>query len=348
MANKIQVKRSSTASAVPSSLEPGELAANVNVADGKLWLGLSDNTVKEIGTGSGIGNVVEDTTPQIGGNLALNEFSIEHVAAPSADHKASGNIILLTAGEALVFGQPCYIKSDGKAWKADADGTAPAERGVFIAIATIAAGAAGLFAMPNTILRDDSWAWTVGNPIYLSATAGALTQTAPSVARVMGIATHADRMLFLPSVQDAPNVSLWLNPTYKLAAYPPIFQTGSDSTATFVYTRASSADEIYFQFRIPDNFASVVSVKMWIYPDTTETLQWDRYLTVAGIGESATLADTALNETLSVTISEVIALDMTAGYVGQIVAGDMTNLVMASDDSYIQILGLEFIYQPSS
>ncbi len=156
-------------------------------------------------------DVVDDTTPQLGGSLDTNTFDINlgvddgifPTVAPTTDHNASGNKATLTAGENLVFGDVCYIKSDGKAWKADADGTAPAERGLLIALATISADAEGVFALPSTFIRDDTWAWTVGNPIYLSATAGALTQTAPTPALVMGIATHADRMYFYPTIQDA-------------------------------------------------------------------------------------------------------------------------------------------------
>jgi len=51
MASTIKVKRSSTASAVPSSLAGGELAANT--ADGKLFLGKNDSSVVEIGAGGG-------------------------------------------------------------------------------------------------------------------------------------------------------------------------------------------------------------------------------------------------------------------------------------------------------
>jgi len=47
-----------------------------------------------------------------------------------------------------------------------------------------------------------AWAWTIGAPIYASTT-GVATATAPSgtgdVVQVIGIATHADRILFRPS-----------------------------------------------------------------------------------------------------------------------------------------------------
>lgn len=51
MADTIQVKRSATAAVAPTSLLPGELAANT--ADGRLWVGGSSGTPLEIGAGSG-------------------------------------------------------------------------------------------------------------------------------------------------------------------------------------------------------------------------------------------------------------------------------------------------------
>jgi len=80
MANTIKLKRSSTASDTPSAgdLEVGELA--VNTADAKLFTKHTDNSIKEIsgtGGGGGLSNVVEDTTPQLGGVLDTNGNNIE-------------------------------------------------------------------------------------------------------------------------------------------------------------------------------------------------------------------------------------------------------------------------------
>jgi hypothetical protein len=124
-------------------------------------------------------------------------------ASPGSDHQATGVIVTLTAGEALVFGNNCYLKSDTKMWKAkaDADTTMP---GIALCLETISANNSGLFLLLG-VARDDSWAWTVGGLIYAdSGTAGALTQTAPSTAthyvQPIGIATHADRMFFKPDL----------------------------------------------------------------------------------------------------------------------------------------------------
>ena len=128
--------------------------------------------------------------------------SVRLTAAPASDHTANGIIIALTAGENVVFGDACYIKSDGKMWKADADAIATGGA-VALAIATIAADASGDFLLQG-IARDDTWAWTVGGLIFLSTTPGPPTQTAPSgtddVIQVVGVATHADRMLWMPQL----------------------------------------------------------------------------------------------------------------------------------------------------
>ena len=53
-------------------------------------------------------------------------------------------------------------------------------------------------------VRDDDWNWTVGGLIYASAAAvGGLVQTQPGgsgdIIQVVGVAYHADKMIFQPS-----------------------------------------------------------------------------------------------------------------------------------------------------
>jgi hypothetical protein len=128
--------------------------------------------------------------------------SIENLSPTPDDHVGSGIKANMTAGENLVFGDMCYVKSDGKMWKADASviGTSSA---IAMAMATISGDASGSFLFYG-FARDDSWAWTVGGLIFLSLTAGGLTQTAPSatgeVIQVIGVATHADRMWMNPGL----------------------------------------------------------------------------------------------------------------------------------------------------
>ncbi len=135
-----------------------------------------------------------DTGPT-GTDIALS-------AVPANDHSGNGVYISLTAGEALATCEAVYMKSDGKVWKADADAisTMPV---IGIVMAAISANASGNILL-HGIFRDDSWAWTVGGFVYASGTLGGLTQTQPSgtdgVIQVVGIATHANRMLVQPNL----------------------------------------------------------------------------------------------------------------------------------------------------
>jgi hypothetical protein len=154
-----------------------------------------------------LANLVEDTTPQLGGDLDLNEFNLQVKEAPASDHAASGIIVTMTYGEALAIGDAVYFKSDGKVWLADANaaGLYPA---MGIALAAESSGVHKVLLFG--IMRHDAWTWTVGGVIYLSITAGAMTQTQPlatdNVIQVLGIATHADRMFFNPQLDYITHV----------------------------------------------------------------------------------------------------------------------------------------------
>ena len=76
MANIIKPKRSSTSSSAPttSDLADGEIA--VNTADQKIYMRSGGSIVTVGNAGSGIDNISEDTSPQLGGNLDLNSNNI--------------------------------------------------------------------------------------------------------------------------------------------------------------------------------------------------------------------------------------------------------------------------------
>lgn len=126
-------------------------------------------------------------------------------AAPASDHTGYGITMTLTANENQAFGDVCYIASDGDAQLVDADAAASASALVMCISSSVSAAATGTYMLMG-VARDDTWAWTVGGKIYISTTAttgNTLTQTPPSgaadIVQVVGIATHADRMIFKPS-----------------------------------------------------------------------------------------------------------------------------------------------------
>lgn len=127
-------------------------------------------------------------------------------AAPGSDHASTGVYISLSANEAQAFGDVCYINVDGQAQLVDADAAATANAVVMCADATIALDATGTYLMYG-VARDDTWAWTVGGKIYITTTgttANTLSQTAPTgaadIVQCVGVATHADRMMFMPNL----------------------------------------------------------------------------------------------------------------------------------------------------
>lgn len=137
---------------------------------------------------------------------ALNVAGTALTSAPATDHTASGITAQLTAGVTMNFGDVGYIASTGKMALIDADAIANMN-GLFMCVdATISADAVGNF-MSIGFARDDTWNWTVGQPIYgtvTGTTGNTLSQTPPSgtddVVQILGIATHADRMYFYPQL----------------------------------------------------------------------------------------------------------------------------------------------------
>ena len=131
-----------------------------------------------------LANVVEDTTPQLGGALDLN---------------AKGITEEFTAGEAVADNDLCYLKSDGKFWKADADAAATADGMLAIATATISADATGTFLVFG---RKTTSGLTAGSTYYVSTTLGAITATAPSatgdIVRIVGHALSTTVLFFNP------------------------------------------------------------------------------------------------------------------------------------------------------
>ena len=120
-----------------------------------------------------------------------------------ADGHYSGLTTRARAGEALALFDVCYMKSDGKLWKAKADAAATMP-GLYMATEALAADAYGTFLVLG-YARDNTWTWTGGGILYVSdTTAGAMTQTAPSdpgeQVQRLGIAMTAHVVYFNPDL----------------------------------------------------------------------------------------------------------------------------------------------------
>lgn len=172
--------------------------------------GLGSNVATFLGTPSSA-NLAAALTDETGSGLAVFGTSptittpvitspqISLTAAHTSDDTYTGAAITgLNAGATIAQWEAVYLGGSSTWLLADANGsgTYPA-RGLAVA--------AYVSTNPATILtygtvRNDAWNWTIGGAIYLSGTAGALTQTAPSTSgdqvQVIGYALTADIAFF--------------------------------------------------------------------------------------------------------------------------------------------------------
>ncbi len=133
--------------------------------------------------------------------LDVHELRLD--ATPDTDHSANGPTTnTLNAGATIAAGEVVYLASDGEWALTDADASSTAEKLLGIALESGTDGNPLLVALPGSFVRDDTWNWTVGAALYLSTTAGDLTETGPSgeddVVRVVGYAVSADVVYFQP------------------------------------------------------------------------------------------------------------------------------------------------------
>jgi len=183
-----------------------------DTGDARLPIGTNDQVltvdssvalgVKWATPASGGGDLVDDTTPQLGGDLDMNEHSIEMTYMPNAsDLTHSGIITKFWCDIATTFGDLLYYGSSGLA-KADANGTNtyPA---VYMAVETISSGN-WCHVIHTGMVRQNTWNWTLGQILYMSETAGGITATAPttsgSIVQVIGQAITADVIDFRPQL----------------------------------------------------------------------------------------------------------------------------------------------------
>ena len=124
---------------------------------------------------------------------------------PSTDTTASGLVVTATVDtNAQGIGAPLFMAADGHLDTADAD-TNTTSPCVALALET---GTGSKRVLLHGVLRNDAWNWTTGpgdsSLIYVSTTAGTLTQTQPTgtdeVIQPVGWALTDDCIYFSPSM----------------------------------------------------------------------------------------------------------------------------------------------------
>ena len=145
-------------------------------------------------------------TLSAGENVYLGDGSSLNITAPllaGADHTYSGTSAEMLAGAGIsAFQLVCIHTTTQEVVVADASAVGTA-RAIGIAPAAISDTATGTVLL-HGFIRDDTWNWTTGAVLYLSETAGAMTETAPTTdgafVQAVGIALEPDVVFINPSL----------------------------------------------------------------------------------------------------------------------------------------------------
>ena len=125
-------------------------------------------------------------------------------ATPDTDHTANGpQTSTLNAGYSSTIMDLVYLNANGKWLEADADASGTSNNLLGIALEAKTDGQAMNVALSDSFVRDDTWNWTIGVPLYVSGSIGEITATKPSgsgdIVRTVGYAVTADIIFFNPS-----------------------------------------------------------------------------------------------------------------------------------------------------
>lgn len=178
-------------------------AASAAAGAGLLWVsGGADRTATATDTVATLNATTGNVTTL---NLAENG-GIVLDAALSADGTYCGIVEAGTAGATLAFGDVCYLAAADSRWEltdADAEATSgPVKIGICV-LAAAADGDPTTMLLFGKIRADAAFpTFTVSAPVYLSGTAGDVTNTAPtatdSVTRIVGYGNDGNTLFWCP------------------------------------------------------------------------------------------------------------------------------------------------------
>tara|TARA_R100001463_G_scaffold28337_3_gene64833 strand:+ start:2834 stop:4861 length:2028 start_codon:yes stop_codon:yes gene_type:complete len=155
------------------------------------------------GGGSGISDVVEDTTPQLGGDLDTNSKNIVYAKTSTTDHSSNGEIVKIGTGS-TTQGELCYYKSDGT-WAAANASAESTSGGCLLGIALGTDPDVDGMLLRGMYTLDHS-PGSLADELYVSTTAGDVTGNVSAygqnnVVRVIGYCL------------DGSNGQIWFNPS---------------------------------------------------------------------------------------------------------------------------------------
>ena len=156
-------------------------------------------TVSGINTSNYLSDVVNDQTPQLGGDLDLSTYNIVIDSLPDSNYEASGMIYnkQVDVNDTGV-GCPLHIDTDGNLIQCTAISGSTSMPCHMLALE---AGTGMKKVLWTGSIRNDSWSWSQGDRIYVSTVNGALTNVKPVNGhwiQEIGIASHSNVIMFRP------------------------------------------------------------------------------------------------------------------------------------------------------
>lgn len=200
-----------------------------------------------------------DTDPPASPIWTVDEVSAVPAAATGNNADVTG-----TAGETLALGELCYLSDGsggataGRWYKTDADNTYSSTLAYQIGIATAAITSGSSGTIRTVGVMSGLSGLVAGTLYYASATAGALTSTAPTNARPVGVADSTTSLVISPWALGEATASV-----------PGYLSTG---TQTIAGAKTASGTWVFgpaFTFRQGTASAAAATVSGRISTDTT-------------------------------------------------------------------------------
>lgn len=149
---------------------------------------------------------INTTLAAVVGQLTADDFTLSDAgmiiwdAAPASDHTGTGIVISQTVNANSYGIASCLVLNSSGTWdEADADNESTVGR-LAMALET-STGTKNI--LLKGIMRNDTWNFTKGAQLFVSATVGEITETAPSTSgqfvQVVGYALTEDVIIFDPS-----------------------------------------------------------------------------------------------------------------------------------------------------
>lgn len=159
-------------------------------------------------------------TTLAGAGIVTNPGGVQNLAAgeqinltlPTTNAQCTGHVTSsFNAGYSSAIGDLVFFGSGGKWLAVDSNAAATCSGLIGIALEVKTDGNAMKVALPNSMVRLDTWNWTVGATLYAGETLGSMQEAIPTgadaIIKVVGFAIDADTIYFNPSPDQQSTVA---------------------------------------------------------------------------------------------------------------------------------------------